>query len=161
MFKGHTYTIEDIALSPNGRSLVTGSQDASVRTWNLRDGSSKVMPVTEKIFWFNAVTFSPDGRYIAARHIYDALWIWDSRTHKLVAKLQGHIAGVSCIEFTPDGQGLMYGSDDWTIKYWDISSLGTGSDSQSFPEIRTFSGHSAVFFRSLLSYTLTETTGPH
>ena len=143
MFKGHTSTIEGIAFSPDGRFLVSGSHDSSVRIWNLRDGSSKVIPVPRRTNAFVSVAFSPDGRHIAAGNVDNALWIWDARSHKPVAKWRGHTDRVNCIEFTPDGKGLMSGSYD--VKYWDVSSLGTGSGPQRFPEIRRFSGHTVRF----------------
>ena len=146
LFKEHTNTVESIAFSHNGRSLVSGSYDPSVRIWNLRDGSSKALPVTARTDMFFSVAFRPDGRYIAGGNRDKSLWIWDSRTHKLVAKWRGHIAYVNCVEFTPDGNGLLSGSKDGTIKFWDMSSLGTGSEPQRFPEIRRFPGHTVRFF---------------
>ena len=143
--KNVSIIIEGIAFSPNGRSLVSGSHDSSVRIWNLRDGSSKVMPATGDAKIFFSVAFSPDGRHIAAGDLDNMLWIWDARTHTLVAKWRGHTDHVNCIEFTPDGKKLMSGSDDRTIRYWDMSSLGTGSEPQRFPEIRAFSGHTVRF----------------
>ena len=88
-FEEHTKTIKSIAFSPNGRFLVTGSND-SVRVWNLRDGSSKVMPVSRRPGSFLSVAFRPDGRYIAGGDSARSILIWDSRRHKLVAKWQGH-----------------------------------------------------------------------
>ena len=95
---------------------------------------------------FISVAFRPDGRYIAGGNYKNTLWIWDSRRHKLVAMWEGHSSSVRCIEFTPDGKGLMSGSDDATIKYWDMTSLGTGAEPQSFTEIWRFSGHKVRFF---------------
>ena len=47
----NTQTIYDITFSPitNGRSLFSQSNDRSVRIWNLRDGSPKVLTVTGRI----------------------------------------------------------------------------------------------------------------
>ena len=135
MFKKLT-TIRSIAFSPNGRSLVSGSDDHSVRVWNLRDGLSKVMPVAGTI---SSVAFSPDGWYIAGGNFNGSLWIWGSRRQKLVAMWSGHTAMVNCIEFSPDGKGLMSGSDDRTVKCWDMTSLGSSSNLRSLPEIWGFS----------------------
>ena len=152
MFKGHTNEVNSIDFSPDGRSLVSGSDDHSVRIWNLRDGSSKKLPPAGPDC-FLSVVFSPDGRYIAAGDPRYVLWIWDSRARKLVANWVGHSHAVWCVEFTPDGKGLMSGSTDRTIKYWDVSSLSHGAafgrgavaQGHSFPLIRSFSGHSVRF----------------
>ena len=150
MFNGHKSEVNSIAFAPNGRSLVSASDDRSVRIWNIRDGSSKVLPVTGSPGYFNSVAFSPDGRYVAAGNMDSSLCMWDSRTHKLVAKWQGHTSDVGSTEFTPDGKGLMSGGSDNTVKYWDVSLLGnrqgssTGTvvnDEQGFREVRSFLGH--------------------
>ena len=150
MFKGHKLTVGSITFSPNGRSLVSGSDDRSVRIWNVRDGSSKVLPVTGEPSYFISVELSPDGRYVTAGNLDGTVWIWDFRTHKLVTKWEGHANGVWCTKFTPDGHGLMSGGSDKTVKYWDASLLGIRqggsmetvmSEERGFPEILRFWGH--------------------
>jgi len=49
--------------------------------------------------------------------------IWDARTGELLERLQGHRGGVYSVAFTPDGCGLVSGSLDRTLKYWDVSRL--------------------------------------
>ena len=154
VFKGHTNEVNGIAFSPDGRSLVSGSDDHSVRVWNIRDGSSKRLPGTDGAGYFLSVVFRFDGRFIAAGGSRNSLWIWNSRTRKLVANWKGHNGWVWCVKFTPDGKGLMSGSVDGTVKYWDVSSLGiheatsgrgTVVPGHSFPLIRCFSGHNVRF----------------
>ena len=153
MFERHTNDVNSISFSPDGRSLVSASDDYAVRIWNMRDGSSKKLPAPGAGF-FLSVVFSPDGRYIAAGDTRSSIRIWDSRTHKLVAYWKGHSHVVWCVGFTPDGQGLMSGSEDRTVKYWDVSSIGIHSavsgrgavvPGHSFPLIRSFSGHTVRF----------------
>ena len=52
---------------------------------------------------------------------------------------------MTSVVFTPDGRELMSGSHDGTVDCWDMTSLGTGSEQQSVPEIRGFSGHTVRF----------------
>ena len=75
MFKGHKCNVYDADFSPNGLSLVSASYDHSVRIWNIRDGSSKILPVTDSVEFFTPVVFNPDGRYVAAGNHDDSLWI--------------------------------------------------------------------------------------
>jgi len=49
--------------------------------------------------------------------------IWDARTGELLETLQGHRNWVYSVAFTPDGRGLVSGSLDKTLKYWDVSRL--------------------------------------
>ena len=142
-----------MAVSPSGRSLVSASFDRSVRKWNIRDGSSKVLPVIGSPGIFTSVAFSPDGWYVAVGNYDESLWIWESRTHRLVAKWSGHTNSVSCIEFTPDGKGLLSGGLDKAVKYWDVSLLGNRRGSgvpartiEGCPEVRRFLGHIVRYF---------------
>ena len=75
-----------------------------------------------------------------------SLYIWDSRTHKLVAKWRGHTDCVLCTEFTPDSKGLISGGDQ-TVKFWDVSLLGTPQRvsrgmvaNEGFPEVWSLLG---------------------
>ena len=163
VFEHHSNVVNSISFSPDGRSLVSGSDDRSVCICNIRDGSSKELSVTDDADWFLSVVFSPDGRYIAAGDIAHSLWIWDSRTHRLVANWKGHGGWVWCVEFTPDGKGLMSGSNDSRVKYWDVSSLGiheaisgreTVVPGHAFPLIRSFSGHTVRFYSSFIACSL-------
>ena len=52
--------------------------------------------------------------------------IWDVRTGELLETLWGHENGVQSVTFTPDGRGLVSGSSDKTLKYWDVSRLANG-----------------------------------
>ena len=51
------------------------------------------------------------------------VYIWDARTCELLERLRGHEGWVYSVAFTPDGYGLVSGSLDNTLKYWDISRL--------------------------------------
>ena len=146
ILKGHKHAVYSIAFSPNSRSLVSASADGSVRIWNIRDGSSKVLPVIGLPSYFVSVVFSPDGRFVAAGNLGYTLWIWDSRTYRLVAMWKGRMDTVWCIEFTPDGTSLICAAFNGTVKYWDVSSLGnrrgvsTGTIEEGFPEVVMFLG---------------------
>ena len=142
IFKGHTYMLNNTVFSPNGRFLVSGSVDLSLRLWNIRDGSSKVLQIAEAGGFpdgFLSVTFSPNGQYISGGNRDGSLWIWNSRTHRLLARWCGHTQPVCCTEFTPDGKGLMSASLSGKVKYWDLSLLGSQQVlSTGFPLMRSF-----------------------
>jgi len=49
--------------------------------------------------------------------------MWDVETGVLVERLEGHRDSVYSIAFTPDDKGLVSGSLDRTLKFWDVSKL--------------------------------------
>ena len=46
--------------------------------------------------------------------------MWDLKTTSLIRSFQGHEDSVTCCALTPDGQKLITGSLDKTIRVWDI-----------------------------------------
>ena len=132
--------IDDLHFSPNGQCVATCSGD-TVRIWRLRDGSSRV--ITDPGFYRWSVRFSPDGRYITSG--FRQIYIWNSRTLKLLASLGGHADLISGLVFTPDGKGLLSASWDMSVILWDVislSSLGTADPpSSGVAEVSRLLGH--------------------
>jgi serine/threonine protein kinase/WD40 repeat protein len=63
-FQGHTASLTSIAFSADGELVATGSDDLTVRLWEARTGRSLV--IVRVAGTPEAVTFSPDGRRLAA-----------------------------------------------------------------------------------------------
>ena len=126
-FMGHTDAIRSLDVSPDGRLLVTGSNDGSVRIWKMRDGSSKVLSTGRRLF--PSVRFSPNGRYVAASNFDRFLRIWNVRSGQLVGKWTDPEGVIRCMAFTPDGEVLVSGCWDGMIRSWDVSSLNAPAQS--------------------------------
>lgn len=63
-YQGHTDTIEDVAFSPNGRLLVSGSKDGTVRIWDT--GAGKQLGVFKTPGEVRSVAFSPNGNQVVS-----------------------------------------------------------------------------------------------
>ena len=113
--------VRSLNFSPNGRYIVTSFYD-KVIIWRLRDGSSRVLNLSE-VDPFSA-RFSLDGQYVASGD-FGIILIGNVRTGKLVARWQGHSHHITSFAFTPDGKGLLSGSWDKEVKQWDVSSLSS------------------------------------
>jgi general transcriptional corepressor TUP1 len=76
-----------------------------------------------------SVAMSPNGRIVSAGLYGGIICVWDADTGQLVERLQSEFTGCrNSIAFTPDGRGLVSGSnDDSTLKYWDISNVLRGA----------------------------------
>ncbi len=115
--KAHEKVIESIAFAPNGRMLVSGSRDDTVRVWNTRTGK-QVLKIDAKQDGVLAVAFSPSGRTIASGGRNHTVKLWKPKSGKLRWRLWGHLKPVTCVAFSPDGQTLASGSRDTVVALW-------------------------------------------
>jgi COMPASS component SWD3 len=51
------------------------------------------------------------------------LKVWDTATGRLIHTFEGHLAGISTLAWTPDGQWIATGSDDKTIRFWNVKTV--------------------------------------
>ncbi|KAK3844740.1 MAG: mitochondrial division protein 1 [Linnemannia gamsii] len=118
---GHEDYVECMQLSQN--LLVTGSRDRTIRTWNLadlthaqatRDRSPTLSDSSSSSDKTNGG--SPDMLDAYSRDSMDTLAVLDNCWTNT---LSGHTGPVTCLYF--EDQKLLSGSNDKTIKEWDLS----------------------------------------
>jgi len=68
-----------------------------------------------------ALTWSPDGRYVAAAAIDGPIQVLDGATGTLVAQYAGHRFGTMALAWKADSQLLASGGQDGVIRLWDIN----------------------------------------
>ena len=130
VFDGHQQEVYSLDFSRDGRLIISGSGDHTIRIWDLYDRSSKVLTLSynedPRQFGVTSVTISPDGILVAAG-FGSIVHIWDVASGTLLERLQSHTDTIQSVVFTFDGKGLVSGSLDKSVKYWDISVLAAGS----------------------------------
>lgn len=146
LLQGHTGAITDVAVSPNGQTLVTGSIDGKVILWDLTDRDPKpIGELGDGTSTIDALAFSPDGRRLAVAQqlsdqpsrqpgagpfalnvqvvMYDVLTGADQETPLCVWK--GFLSAVNVMAFSPDGSVLVTGDgsapSEGLIYYWDAA----------------------------------------
>lgn len=137
---GHTSGVHTVAFSPDGRSLVSGSDDNTIKLWDVSNGR-EIRTLKGHGEVVRSVAFSPDSHSVATGNSDGTLKLWDVVSGRELRTLSGHSEAVRSVAFSPDGRSLISGSDDKTVKLWDVS---------NGREIRTLKGHgeavSAVVF---------------
>lgn len=148
--KGHQEWVNSVAWSPDGKSLASGNADGVVKVRSVTNGKTIASLDGESGLNVLAITYSPDGKTLAAGDGC-TIELWDVTSHKSIHTLKGHscdlvtychgnyggqyIPAVKSVAFSPDGKILASGSQDKTIKLWDVT---------SGKNIATLTGHSGA-----------------
>jgi len=128
---GHTSDVNDIAFSPTGRILASGSEDHTIKLWDVANGR-ELRTITGNGNSVISIAFSPDGRTLASGSGGNTIKLWDVASGRELRTLTSHTDSVSSVAFSPDGRTLASGGKDKTIKLWDVA---------SGRELRTLTGH--------------------
>ena len=127
--RGHTLFVRDVAFSRDGKVLATASEDGDGRTWDVRTG--RLLHVLRGHFsTVQTIAFSRDGRWIVTGGPRTA-GLWDARTGQFIAPtgladpfLRGPARGPVVAVFTPEGQRVVTGSGDGTVRTYLCSICG-------------------------------------
>jgi WD40 repeat protein/tetratricopeptide (TPR) repeat protein len=131
---GHEGPVCSVAVTPDGRYVVSGSGDDTVRLWDLATGKEE-RRFTGHERWVTSVAVTPDGRYVVSGSGDFTVRVWDLATGKEERRFTGHERWVNSVAVTPDGKYVVSGSHDNTVRLWE---LATGK------EVRRFTGHEAA-----------------
>ncbi len=115
---GHTDSVDSLAFSADGQTIVSGSGDNTIKIWNLRTG--QLTTTLTEPYSVVGVAISPDGQTLASGGNDVTVKIWNLQTGQLNTTLIGHTATVRSVAISPDGQTLVSGSADNTIKVWNL-----------------------------------------
>jgi WD40 repeat protein len=143
---GHPSQVNRVAVSPDGRHVLSGGLDPILRLWDVPLGVQvRRFPPVAEVTW--AVAFSPDGKQALSggggvkkdgkwqAGEDHALYLWDVTTGKEVRRFPGHTAQVHGVAFTPDGRRAVSGASDGTLRVWDV---------QAGTQVRSVATHVSV-----------------
>ena len=116
---GHPMPVFCVAISPNGKHLLTGSGDGTAKLWDVSTAQEIRTFAGPPGSGAYAVAFSPDGKQILTGSDDKTARLWDAQSGKGLITFTGHTGGITSVAFTPDGKRVLTGSADKTLRLWD------------------------------------------
>lgn len=131
----HTGSVWDVAISRDGQTLVSGSEDDTIKVWNLKTGqlSQTLSGHSDTV---RSVALSPDGQTLASGSADRTIRVWNLYTSKVLGIFKGHSGAVWSVAISPDGGTLVSGGEDG-INVWNL---------QTGELRRTLQGHQGRVF---------------
>ena len=131
---GHRSAVNAVAVSPDGRTIASASNDCSVRLWDVErrlERSVLEIPRPPRIpgqpraklrSCFLAVAFAPDGRTVATGDNGGRIQLWDAASGELRESWDADPERVTQVNYAPDGATIASGGKGPDVRLWDARS---------------------------------------
>ncbi|PYH87897.1 WD40 repeat-like protein [Aspergillus ellipticus CBS 707.79] len=131
-FTEHTSGVTACEFSKKGNVLFTASMDGSIRAWDLiRYRNFRTFTAPSRLS-FSSLAVDPSGEVVCAGSpdSFD-IHVWSVQTGQLLDQLAGHEGPIAALAFAADGNHLVSGSWDRTLRVWSI--FGRTQTSEPLP----------------------------
>jgi WD40 repeat protein len=114
---GHTGEISSLAFYPDGRWLLSASEDRTVCMWNVSDGKL-LGRITGHSGGVCCVTVSNSGEMVFTASFDRSVRQWGRGSNREVRRCIGHKAPVRSVAVSTDDRWLVSGGDDRSLRFW-------------------------------------------
>ena len=124
-WEGHNDAVHSIAVSPDGKTALTGSQDKTLALWKMENGANLAV-ITGLDLPIRSTVFTPDGKRFISTSWGPVIKVWDAESaspdRDIKSFWKGHAGPVLRAAVSPDGNRLLTGGADGLAKVWDLQS---------------------------------------
>jgi WD40 repeat protein len=116
---GHSSGVSSVTFSRDGRQLLSGSWDGSLRLWDV-ETECTLQSIRGHSDDATSVVFVGDETILASASSDTTIKFWDADSGSLLQQLNDHNDRISGLAYADDSGELASGSGDGTIRIWDI-----------------------------------------
>ncbi|KAG8853059.1 hypothetical protein FRB96_008437 [Tulasnella sp. 330] len=118
----HSDQIRCVAISPDRKTIVSGSQDRTLHLWDVTTGAPVGQAMKRHVGAVICLAVFPDSRTIVSGSQDRTLRLWDATTGAPIGEaMRGHSSQVNCVAVSLDGKIIVSGSTDNTLCRWDAA----------------------------------------
>jgi len=107
--------VYEVAWSPDGKRLATGSYDHRVKVWNA-DTGKELLNLSGHGDAVRSVAWSPDGKLLATGGTDKTAKVWNAATGEELRTLSGHTDSVDRVAWSPNGKRLATAGADGLVQ---------------------------------------------
>lgn len=122
--RGHYAAIKAVAFTPDGKYLLTGSRDKSIKLWDVTSGR-ELRSYLGHSATINDIDVSDDGKHFVSSSADMTAILWEISTGKLIKRFKGHKDMMTSVDLSKNGKLLVTAGHDWKAILWDVSSGDT------------------------------------
>lgn len=125
-FRSHTDCVTSIQFSPDSSILASASSNGTMIIWDMKT-SRQIRKYNTRSDSKDSILAFYDNTSYATGSSGSSIRLWDVSHHSAQSLLilSGHIGSVNAAAFSPNGNRLISGSDDTTIRLWDMNAEET------------------------------------
>ena len=113
------YRAAHFALTPDGHSVITASDEGELAWWDLQSGRKvRSLAIARD---YHALALSRQGRLVAVG-IDGGIQLVDVRTGRVTTSSAGFSGSPNAVRFSPDGSSVVSANLDGTVTRWDTGS---------------------------------------
>ena len=125
-----------VAFSPDDQTLASGSEDRTVRLWNIVEGTC-INVLKGHDNWVQSVAFAKNGEILGSGSDDQTVKLWNTVSGECFMTLRGHSDWVRSVASTGHSKSLASASLDGSIVIWNVE---TGEDLTKFRAVRPYEG---------------------